>query len=128
MPNPCSTDRIKIFVRECTVPLFIGIYDHEKPKAQSVVIDVELTASPVKNLQDATIHDVIDYDRVYHYLTEALPKLGHINLLENVAECIVAFCFEDPRIEKVRVRLAKSDIYKDKALVGIEIKRHRNAS
>jgi len=42
---------------------------------------------------------VINYEKIYGFLTEALPKLGHVNLLENVAERIITFASKNPRIE-----------------------------
>jgi len=126
-----TNDTIKIHVRDCAVPLFVGIYDHEKPHPQNVVINVEASASLTGRYDDLKASDlakVMDYEKLYRFLTETLPSLGHVPLLESIAEHIIAFCFKDPRVESVRVRLDKPEAFQGRALVGIEMQRQRRAS
>ncbi len=122
-------DTIHIHLRDCTVPLFVGVYDHEKPLPQHVVVNVVLVARLTERFDDlksSNLSRVVDYDGLYEFVTDVLPALGHIPLLESVGERIITFCFEDPRIIETRVRLDKPEAYKDKALVGIEMRRTRS--
>jgi len=124
-------DTIKVYLRDCTVALFVGVYDHEKPKSQPVIVTVEATALLTRrfdDLQTSDVSSVIDYERLYDYVVHYLPKLGHIPLLETIAERIIAFSFEDPRINEVCVRLDKPEAFKGRAMVGIEMHRKRKAS
>lgn len=126
-----SNDKLHIHLRDCTVPLFVGIYDHEKPKPQPVIISIEAGAPLTQHYNDlksAALSSVIDYERLYDFLNEVLPGLGHVPLLESIAERIVTFCFEDPRITEVRVRLDKPDAFKGRAMAGIEMHRYRSVS
>jgi dihydroneopterin aldolase len=51
---------------------------------------------------------------------------GHINLVETLADRIAKTCFEDGRIQGVKVRVEKLDVFKEAESVGIEIERQRN--
>jgi dihydroneopterin aldolase len=124
-------DTILVYLRDCTVPLFVGLYDHEKPAPQPVIIDIEATAPLTHRYDDlkaSNIALIIDYDRLYDFVTKVLPTLGHIPLLESVGERIIAFCFEDKRIHEVVVRIRKPEILQGKASVGIEMRRTRSPS
>ena len=123
-----NNDKIHIRLANCTVPLFVGIYDHEKPRPQPVIITIEATAALTQRYDDvksSSMASVISYEKLFNYVTTELPKLGHVPLLESLAENIIAFCFEDPRIIETRVRLEKPDAFAGKALAGIEMRRSR---
>jgi dihydroneopterin aldolase len=123
-------DKIHTFLRDCTVPLYVGIYDHEKPHPQPVIIHIEVIAPLAHRynmLKSNDVASVIDYERLYNFVTDTLPTLGHVPLLESIAEHIITFCFKDPRIEEVRVRLEKPEAFKGRANGGIEMRRTRKA-
>jgi len=125
-----EADRINVFLRDCEVMLSIGYRPHERQKPQAVIVGVEVEAALPHRYQDLgenSLDRVIDYSRLFHFITDDLPRMGHIALLETVAEQIVRFCFEDCRVHKVKVRLEKPEIYKGRARVGIEITRTRPA-
>jgi 7,8-dihydroneopterin aldolase/epimerase/oxygenase len=131
MRDGAGQDSIRIYLRDCTVQLFVGIYDHEKPKPQPVIVHIEAIASLARRYGDLKSHNiasVIDYERLYTFVTAVLPTIGHVPLLESIAEHIIAFCFEDARIEEVRVRLDKPEAFKGKAIPGIEMRRRRSVS
>lgn len=120
-------DSIRIFLRDCKVDLRVGVYPAEMEKPQQVIVNVELEAALPHRYQDVSergLDRVIDYDPLYGFICVELPKRGHIPLLETVAEQIIDFCFRDSRIQKVKVRLEKPQIYGN-ASAGIEITRTR---
>ena len=93
-----------------------------------MIINVECEAAQAErfdDLNEESLDRVIDYRHVHRFIADELPKMGHIPLLETVAEMIIAFCFRDPLIAKVRVRLEKPAKLPDVAGVGIEMFRTR---
>ena len=131
MRDHVSGDTIHVYLRDCMVPLFVGVYDHEKPKPQPVMISIEVSSPLVQRYDDLEAGDIgliIDYDRLYDFVTVVLPGYGHVPLLESLAERIITFCFEDPRITEVLVRMYKPEVLKGKASVGIEMRRQRKLS
>ena len=123
-------DHIHVFLKDCRVELSIGYHPSERLKPQTVIVDIEAQAALPHHYQDLnenSLDRVIDYERFYDFIQNELPKLGHIPLLETVAEQIISFCFEDRRIQKVRVRLEKPNILAG-SRAGIEVCRTRSAS
>ncbi len=130
-PLDREPDSIHVFLRDCTVELSVGYHPFERLKPQPVVITIEVEAALPHHYQDTSensLDRVIDYERFYDFIRNELPKLGHIPLLETVAEQIITFCFQDRRIHKIRVRLEKPRILAGSARAGIEVSRTRPAS
>jgi dihydroneopterin aldolase len=122
-----SKDKISIFLRDCRVQLPIGIYGHERTKPQPVVVNIEAETTLTHRFDDPaedTVARTVSYEAIYTFIHDELPKQGHIYLLESAAERIVDFCFRDPRIHTVTVRLEKSGIIAD-AIPGISMTRTR---
>ena len=123
-------DTIQVFLKDCKVELRVGVYEAEMHKPQTVIINVEVEARLPHHYQDLDekkLDRVIDYDPIYGFIHNELPQMGHIPLLETIAEQITTFCFRDIRIQKVRVRLEKTQALAG-ASAGIEISRTRQNS
>ena len=68
--------------------------------------------------------DVLDYGKVMADII-TLAQSEHVNLNETLAERIAQQCLTDPRVEGVRVHIAKPDVTHSCKSVGIEIERWR---
>ncbi|MDF1585454.1 dihydroneopterin aldolase [Marinimicrococcus flavescens] len=112
-------------LRHLALEVRIGVNPAEKTAPQRVLVDVELMRGggpfPAESLADC-----LDYDRVYRHLTESWPQRPHTELIEVLAEDLLAFCFEDPRVDACRVIITKPDIYGGRACPGIEVYRRRH--
>jgi dihydroneopterin aldolase len=120
-------DHINVFLRDCRVELSVGYHPAERLKSQPLIIDLEVEALLPHRYQDTSENNldrVIDYERFYDFIMKVLPTIGHIPLLETVAEQIIACCFEDRRIQKVAVRIEKPQCFAG-ARPGIEVRRTR---
>jgi dihydroneopterin aldolase len=67
---------------------------------------------------------VVDYAVVADKV-RAIVGAGHVRLVETMAERIAEACLEDSRVEQVRIRIEKLDVFPDAASAGIEIERRR---
>ncbi len=67
-----------------------------------------------------------NYHRLFRFLTETVPAHPHVDLLEELAETILAFCLEDGRVEACRVLIRKPDVYDGSALPQLEVYRRRD--
>ena len=109
-----------IFVRDMLTDINIGVYDHEKGRAQKVRINV---AAEPEIWPDATCDDIegaVSYDIIIDHIFR-LTKDRHIHLVETLAENIAAACLAE-RIRKTTVRIEKMDAHPF-AIVGVEITR-----
>ncbi|MDP9128539.1 MAG: dihydroneopterin aldolase [Pseudomonadota bacterium] len=123
-----AADYTRIFVRDYAAALRVGIRPQEKQAPQTIIINVECEAAEALRFDDLTdegLDRAINYMDVYHFIGNELTGMGHIPLLETVAELIIGFCFRDRRIAKVRVRLEKPRLRPDAAGMGIEMYRVR---
>jgi dihydroneopterin aldolase len=123
-------DYIRVFLKDCRVDLSVGYHPAERLKPQPLIIDLEVEALLPHRYQDTSensLDRVIDYERFHDFIRNDLAKLGHIPLLETVAEQIIACCFEDRRIQKVCVRIEKPQCFAG-ARPGIEVRRTRPIS
>jgi 7,8-dihydroneopterin aldolase/epimerase/oxygenase len=113
----------RIGLEEVELDLRIGAYETERGAAQRVTVAVDLfrAAGPFRGQLDACL----DYDRVRRYLEEVLPGRPHVDLLEELAENVIGFCFADPRVEACRVTLRKPAIYPGSARPVVEVYRRR---
>lgn len=123
--SPLIGDYECVSLSGLVLQLHLGIRDWERQpdRRQRVQVDVECYRS--LSLPPSGIEDCLDYSRLYRYLTTDWPARGHTDLLETLAHDLLAFAFEDSRVEAVRVRLAKLDVYLDTAVPAFEITRKR---
>ncbi len=111
-----------VFVRDLVLQARIGIYDHEKRDAQTIIVNVDLTVSEAGKGHGDNIDNVVCYEKVVNGI-KAIIDSGHINLVETMAEEIATFCLEDPRVLAARVRVEKPDVIAEAGSVGVEIER-----
>jgi 7,8-dihydroneopterin aldolase/epimerase/oxygenase len=74
----------KIFLKQVAVSATIGIYDHEKIKAQPIFIDLEAAVNANTAAATDDINATVDYAKIYHYLCEWIPHT-RFQLLESLA-------------------------------------------
>ena len=101
----------------------LGIHAHEA-LPQRVLVSVRMTVAYPAPVAEDAIEEVLDYD----FVREAIRHLAatrHFGLQETLCDAVAALCLDDPRVEEVRVRSAKPDIYPD-ASIGCEVVRGRN--
>lgn len=112
-----------LIVRDLIVPGRIGIYDHEKAKAQRVRINIDLAVEdrPV----DGGIAGVVSYEPIV-IAARQLALEAHTELVEELAEKLAHFCLQDGRVLETRVRVEKLDVFHDAGAVGVEILRRQS--
>jgi 7,8-dihydroneopterin aldolase/epimerase/oxygenase len=116
----------EIFLRDVVMPFRIGVYPSEHKAPQRVRIDLDLDVRQDRATLTDDIGDVVSYDDIMNNLRQ-IAAGEHINLLEVLAERIAGLCLGDPRVLRVRVAVAKLDIYKSTGIPGTRIERRRKA-
>jgi 7,8-dihydroneopterin aldolase/epimerase/oxygenase len=115
----------RIALREVALEVRLGAYEKERHAPQPVIVDVELYRSMGAFPMGAGLEDCLDYDRIFRHLTQDWPQRPHTDLIERLAEDLVLFCLEDPRVEACRVVIRKPAIYGGSAIPEIELWRLR---
>ena len=120
-----------VFLRDMVLNASIGVFAHEQHAPQRIRINVDLAvvddgawALSRSAVGRDELSRVVDYavvaDRV-----RAIVGAGHVSLVETLAERIAESCLEDERVEQVRIRIEKLDVFADAVSAGIEIERRR---
>lgn len=115
----------RILVRDLVLKCSIGIHAHELLAPQRVRVNVEMAVYEQAGPASDDIANVVSYEDVIEGIKRMLAE-GHINLVETLADKVAALCLTDERVDSVRVRVEKLDVYAEASSVGIEIERRRD--
>lgn len=107
---------LTIFMRGLELDAQIGIYPHERGRAQPLVVDVELALSPRKVVHLA---DTLNYETLAGAARELAS--GHIDLVETYAQRLAAICLQDERVIWARVRVEKPGALPGAKAAGVEV-------
>ena len=113
-----------VFIRDFMVECLIGVYEHEKRSPQRVRINLDLAVDEGEHPIIDDILNVVSYETMANGIL-AIADERHVNLVETLAERIAVMCFNDQRVDSVRVRVEKLDILENAGSVGVEIERFR---
>ena len=125
-----AAGRRHVFLRDLTLYASIGIHPGEQLARQRVRVNIDLAVADPGSRPGAAPVGADDLSRVVDYEAIAtrvrgIVAGGHVRLVETLAEMLAAAALEDPRVEFVRVRIEKLDIFPDARSVGVEIERLR---
>jgi 7,8-dihydroneopterin aldolase/epimerase/oxygenase len=124
-PRELKTRNLRtVFVRDLTIPVSIGIHAHEKDSRQFVRINIDMVTDDGGKPLNDDFDNAVCYENAVNGIKEII-SVGHINLVETLAEKIAAFCLRDSRVDHVKVRVEKPDIIEEAASVGVEIERYQ---
>lgn len=124
-----------VFLRDMVLRASIGVHAFEHEASQRIRVNLDLAveddgatslsrAAPRAAVGPDELSRVVDYEAVARQV-RAIVAAGHVRLLETLAERIAEAGLADPRVNLVRVRIEKLDIFADTASVGVEIERRR---
>lgn len=105
------------------VMIGLGIHPHELAAPQRVRMSVEMTVAYPAPVSADRIEEVLNYDFVRDGI-HALARERRFALQETLCDEVARMCLADARVEQVRVRTEKPDVYPD-ASVGCEVVRSR---
>lgn len=117
-----ESDHILIYVRDFTLPARIGIYPEEQAAPQSLCISVEMLREGAHPAREDDIAQTVSYEGIVNEIRR-LAQIHH-NLVESFAENLISFALTDPRVDGVRVRVEKPDIFPE-GVAGVSVFRRR---
>jgi 7,8-dihydroneopterin aldolase/epimerase/oxygenase len=111
----------RLFLRNYTVNINIGVHEFEKRGEQRVLINVDLyiplaLSTPLSD----DLAEVVDYDFIRSSVSARIAR-GHIHLQETLCDDLLALMLAHPRVKAARVSTAKPDVYPDCEAVGCEV-------
>ncbi len=113
-------------VDRLSVPLSIGVLDHERRAQQTVVISIDMQVN-IPDRPSEEGQDYVSYAPIVEYLIALSNGGRHIDLVEELADEIFDVLFSDIRVERVSVSVIKPEIFSQAAGVGVVIERDNPA-
>ena len=117
----------QLFITDLVARGIIGINDWEREKPQEILINLVLFADLHKVGKSDNLQDSINYRSVAKKI-QAHAETAQRLTVEALAADLADLCLEDPRIEKVRVRVEKPGAVRFAKSVGVEIERAKEAA
>ncbi len=115
-----------IFIREFRVEAWVGIYEWETLRAQSLELDIEIGIPEGGVGSSDAIGDTVHYGQVVERVTKELAAM-RFNLLEALAEHLCAVITGEFRAPWVRLSVAKLGHIRNVKRVGVTLERRRAA-
>ena len=109
-----------IFIKGLVLKAYIGIYSDEKINKQRIRFNVFISAKDNIKKENNDISQFVSYEDIINKIKKVL-SLGHIPLLETMADKIADECLKNKKISLIKIRIEKLDIFKDAESVGIKI-------
>lgn len=114
-----------IFIREYRVDAWVGIYEWEKLRPQTLELDIEIGIPASDPGRTDNIHDTVHYGEVVTRIAAELAD-RRFKLLEALAEHVCAIITGDFRAPWVRLSVAKLGHIPKVRKVGVLIERRRD--
>ena len=115
-----------LIIRDLTLTMLIGVYDYEKEKPQTVLINAQILVNNPENWETDSMNGLVSYADLVDDIKSIAAK-GHINTVEAFAEDIAQAFFARKGVQETRIRVEKPEIIAEAAAVGVEIVRQRPA-
>lgn len=116
-----------IFIREFRVDAWVGIYDWEKLRPQTLELEVEIGIPGDAAGKSDDIRDTVHYGLVVERFTAELAE-RRFGLLEALAEHLAGIVTEELRAPWVRLSVAKLGHIRNVRKVGVTIERSRKGA
>ena len=112
----------RIYIQDLHVRCIVGINPDEREKKQDALINITLFADLRRACRSDEFADTVDYRSLKKKVMDAVESSEDL-LVERLAERVAQLCLEDPRVERVRVRVDKPTALRFARSVGVEIER-----
>ena len=123
-PRQSFSYKRKVLITDLTLLMSIGIHDFEKLKKQEVKFNINIGINPSLAPIENKINSIVNYETVIKNITK-LTKNKHYELLETLAEDIFCELFKNNNIQKINLKIEKTQIIKNTSSVGVEITKER---
>ena len=110
----------KIYIKNLSQTILIGINPEERIEKQPVIINVTLEVDCSKPCRSDDIIDAVDYSVIHDRIVEHM-NATHYDLIETLAENIANICLDDNRILSCTIRVDKPKALTFAESVAIEI-------
>jgi len=113
-----------IFLDQVSAQTKLGVPEWERLKAQTVLLDIEISYDLSKSCQSDAIEDTIDYGLVVNRIRDTLTEHS-FKLVEALAEHVCQLILNEFKAENVKIKVAKPAILPGLKALGVTIQRSK---
>lgn len=113
-----------IFIREFRVDAWVGIYEWEKQRAQTLDMELDIGIPGTQSHRTDNIHDTVNYGEVVARVAADLAQ-HRFKLLEALAEHVCTLVIDEFKAPWVKVSVAKIGHIRNVRKVGVTLERRR---
>lgn len=113
-----------IEIRDLLLRGILGINPEEREKKQDILVNLTLFVDLRPAGMSDNIADTANYRTITKHVIEHVETVKRYTI-EALATDIAHLCLEDPRVDRVRVRVEKPGALRFARSVGVEIERGR---
>jgi FolB domain-containing protein len=125
LPDEKRASMDQVFIKDLLARGIIGINDEERVNLQDILINIVLFTDLNKAGETDDIADCVNYRTIAKKVI-AHAESSRRFTVEALAGDVARLCMEDPRVQKVRVRVEKPGAVRFSKSVGVEIERSRS--
>jgi FolB domain-containing protein len=114
----------KILIKDLRVRGIIGIHDFERVTPQEIVINISLFTDTRRAAETDDIKKCVNYQTVAEKVKVHAETSKRLTV-EALAEDTAQICLETPQVQRVIVRVEKTQAITYTGSVGVEIKRKK---
>ena len=116
-----------IFIRDLTFDCIIGIYPSERTNAQPLIVNLEMATDITPAAKTGDLSLSLNYAEISEFII-AICTQRKAELIESLAEELVAELFERYPIPSLQLEISKPQAVEQAAGVGVRIARERPTS
>ncbi len=115
-----------IFIREFRVDAWVGVYEWEKQRAQTLEMEIDIGIPGNEVGLTDSIHDTVDYGAVIERIAAELRE-RRFQLLEALGDYVCALLIGEFKAPWVRLSVAKLGHVRNVRKVGVTLERRADA-
>ena len=108
---------IEIEIKSLKIPMFLGIYEHEKTLQRDVIFDLNLKCN-LELSNENNISHTLDYDFLITHITNHF-KYKNFNLIEDVVYTTISLIKTFTIIQSGKIKITKTGTHSNVASVSI---------
>jgi len=114
----------KVIIKDLRVMGIIGIYEHERITPQEMLINIVLYTDIRTAAASDDITRCVDYEKVANKV-KAHVQISQRLTVESLAEDVAVLCLDMPGVQRVNIRVEKTQAIAFTSSVGVEIEREK---
>lgn len=121
-----NRSHVRVVLRDVQTQAHVGLHPWERfpQRPTRLLVTVEMLQATPGPADRHGRAGIMDYDTVRDAIA-SWPGRPHVDLLETLAEELVAVCFSMDPVDACRVEVAKPNVFNEAAAVAVEIFRVR---